>query len=96
MSEENLENVILPEKRAEWDPLRSKDCIDKFTAKATDNFSPELALMPTRKIIRENRDYLKKSLDVQKCCACVAKPIVATIERVTSTNSEASDSIKKL
>ena len=40
MSEENLENVILPEKRAEWDPLRSKDCIDKFTAKATDNFFP--------------------------------------------------------
>ena len=31
--------------------------------------SPELAVMPTRNIIRESRDYLKKSLDVQKCCA---------------------------
>ena len=40
LSEENLEDVILPEKRAEWDQLRSKDCSDKFTANATDNFFP--------------------------------------------------------
>ena len=59
-------------------------------------FSPELAVMPTRNMIRESRDYLKKSLDVQKCCTCVAKPIVATIKRVTSTNSLAGDSIKEL
>ena len=39
MSEENLEDVIIPEKRAEWDQLRSKDCNDNFTANATDNFS---------------------------------------------------------
>ena len=58
-------------------------------------FSPELAVMPTRNMIREGRDYFKKSLDVQKCCACVAKPIVATIERVTSTNSVARDSQKE-
>ena len=96
LSEENLEDVILPKKRAEWDQLRSKDCTDNFTANATDNFSPELAVMPTRKMIKENRDYLEKSLDVQKCCTCVAKPIVATIERVTSTSSLARDSIKEL
>ena len=58
--------------------------------------SPELAVMPTRNIIRESRDYLKKSLDVQKCFACVAKPIVARIEGATSTNSVARDSIKVL
>ena len=38
LSEENLEDLILPEKRAEWDQLRSKDCTDNFTANATDNF----------------------------------------------------------
>ena len=38
--EEDLEDVILPEKRAEWDQLRSKDCTDNFTANATDNFFP--------------------------------------------------------
>ena len=40
LSEENLEDVIVPEKRAEWDQLRSKDCNDNFTANATDNFFP--------------------------------------------------------
>ena len=95
LSEENLEDVILTEKRAEWDQIRSKDCTDNFTANATDKFSPEFAVMPTRNMIRESRDYLKKSLDV-KCCACVAKPIVATIKRATNTNSVARDSIKEL
>ena len=42
LSEENLEDVILPAKRAEWKQLRSKGCIDNFTAKATDNFSTNL------------------------------------------------------
>ena len=92
LSEERLEDFILPEKRAERDQLRSKYCSDNFTANATDNFSPELAVMPIRNMIRESRVYLKRSLDVQKCCACVAKSLVATIERVTSTNSVAKDS----
>ena len=68
LSEENLEDVILPEKPAEWDQLRSKDCTDNFTANQPDYFSPERAVVPTRNLIRESRDYLKKSLDVQKCC----------------------------
>ena len=42
LSEENLEEFILPEKRAEWDQLRSKDCTDDFTANATDNFPKNL------------------------------------------------------
>ena len=40
LSEEDLEDVILPEKRAEWDQLRSKGCTDNFTANATDDFFP--------------------------------------------------------
>ena len=38
--EEKLEDVSLPENQAEWDPIRSKDCTDNLTAKATDNFFP--------------------------------------------------------
>ena len=37
--EEKLEGVIFPEKRAEWDQLRS-NCTDDFTGNATDNFVP--------------------------------------------------------
>ena len=42
LSEEILEDVFVPEKRAEWDQLRSKDCTDNFTANATDNFPRNL------------------------------------------------------
>ena len=96
LSDENLEDVIFTKKRAEWNELRSKDYTDNFTVNATDNFPPELAVMPTRNMIRESWDYLKKNLDMQKLCACVAKSIVATIKRVTSTNSVARDSKKEL
>ena len=96
LSEENLEGVILPKKRAELDQLRSKACTDNFTANATDNFSPELSVMLTRNMIKESRDFLKKILGVQKSGACVAKPIVSTIERVTSTPPVARDSNKVL
>ena len=40
LSEKNLEDDIFPEKRAEWDKLRSKVCTDDFTANATDIFPP--------------------------------------------------------
>ena len=40
LSEGNLEDVILPEKRVEWNQLRSKDCTNNFTVNATDNFFP--------------------------------------------------------
>ena len=93
--DENLEDVILPKKRAEWDQLRSKDCTDNFTANATDNFSPELAVMSTRYMLRENRVSSKKSLDVQKCCASLAKHIVVMINRLISTSLAAKDSIKE-
>ena len=96
LSEENLEYVILPEKRAEWDQLRSKDCTDNFTANATDIFSPEIAVMSTRNMMRESRVSSEKSLDEQKFCVYVAKHIVVKINRLTGTNSVARDSIKEL
>ena len=40
LSEGNLEDNIVPRKRAEWDQLRSKDCNDNFTADAPDKFFP--------------------------------------------------------
>ena len=95
LSEENLEDVIVPEKRAEWDQLRSKDCNDNFAANAIDNFSPELAVISTRSLIRESRVSSKKSLDVQNFCVSVAKHIVAMINRLTSTSLAAKDSIKE-
>ena len=58
--------------------------------------SQEHVVLLTGILIRENRDYLKEILGDPKCCARVAKIIVAAIESVTSTNSVARDSIKEL
>ena len=95
LSAETLEDVILPEKRAEWDKLRSKDCTDNFTANATDNFSPELVVIPTRKMIRESRASSKRNLGVQICCVSVAKFIVVMISKPTNTSLAAEDPIKE-
>ena len=38
LSEENLEDIILPEKKRDWEAIGSRDCNDSFTANATSNF----------------------------------------------------------
>ena len=40
LSEENLEDIFLPEKWNEWEAIRSRDCTDGFTANETGNFFP--------------------------------------------------------
>ena len=41
LSEENLEDVILPEKRAEWQQLRSQDCTDNFICQCNWQLFPQ-------------------------------------------------------
>ena len=62
-SEENLEDVIFLEKRAEWDQLRSKDCTDNFTANATAKIIPRTCCFVHKKHDKRSVS-LKKSLDV--------------------------------
>ena len=40
LAEKELEDCVRPEKRAEWQRLRSTDCFDSFTADAAANFFP--------------------------------------------------------
>ena len=96
LSEENLQDVILPEKRAEWNQLRSKDCTDDFTANATVNFFPRTCCNIHKKHDkRESQVSSKKTLGVQKCCVSVAKHIVVMIKRLTSTSLAASKWLNK-
>ena len=86
LSEENLEDVILPEKRAEWD--HSKDCTDDFTANATDNFFSRICCNVHKNHDRregESQVSSKNNLGVQKCCVSVAKHFVGMMNRLTST-----------
>ena len=40
LAEKELEDCVRLEMRAEWQRLRSNDCVDKFTADAVAIFSP--------------------------------------------------------
>ena len=40
LAEKKLEDCIRPEMRAEWQKLRSNECVDNFTADAVANFFP--------------------------------------------------------
>ena len=71
LSEENLEVVILPEKRAEWDQLRSKDCTDDFTANATDNFFPRTCCIVHKKHDKREPSLFKEEFRCAKMlCLC--------------------------
>ena len=96
LSEDNLEDIILPEKRNEWEAIRSRDCTDSFTANATGNFFPRTCCSAHKKHDKRETGLFKEEFRCTKCCACVAKPIVAMIARVTSTNSVGRESIKEL
>ena len=38
LSQEYLEDILLPEKSNEWEAIRSRDCTDSFTAQTTGRF----------------------------------------------------------
>ena len=70
-SEEVLEDVILPEKRAEWDQLRSKDCTDIFTAIATDKFFPRTCCIAHKEHDkREPRLFKEEFRCSEMLCLC--------------------------
>ena len=60
LSEENSDDVILPEKRAEWDQLRSKECTDNFTANATDIFLPRTCCSAHKKHDKREPELYKE------------------------------------
>ena len=71
LSEENLEDVIHPEKRAELDKLHSKDCTDNFTANAADIFSRELVVIPTKKHDKREPGFFKEEFrSAEMLCLC--------------------------
>ena len=70
-SEENLENAILPEKRAECSQLRSKDCTDNFTASATDNFFPRTCCNAHKKHDKREPGLFKEEFRcAEMLCLC--------------------------
>ena len=71
LSEENLEDVIVPEKWAEWDQFRSEDCTDNFTANATGNFFPRTCCNAHKKHDKRERSLFNEELRcAEMLCLC--------------------------
>ena len=86
LSEKNLEDVIVPKNELNGTSYVLKIALITLLIMLPTIFSPELAVMSTRNVIRESQVSSKKNLDVEKCCVSVAKHIVLMINRLTSTS----------
>ena len=64
--------------RAEWQKLRSNDCVDNFTAVAVVKFFPRTCCVKHKQHDkRESLAYLRKSSDVRRCYVYVVRRTVA-------------------
>ena len=95
LSEENLEDVILPEKRAERDKLRSKDSTDNFTANATDNFFPRICCQIHKKHDKREPGLFKEEFRCAEMLCLCSKTYVVMINILISTSLAAKDSTKE-
>ena len=95
LAEDNLDDCILPEKKAQWTLIRRNNCRDDFIADADKNFFHVHAALFTKSMTNENLDYSKKDFAALKCCACAARRIAAMIGRATNSNLAAKVSTKE-
>ena len=73
--------------RAEWQRLRSNDCVDNFTADAVANFFPRTCCVKHKKHDkRESLAYLKKSSDVRRCYVYVVRHTAAMTSPLMNFN----------
>ena len=71
LSEENLEDIILPEKRNEWEVIRSQDCTDSFTANASDNLTPRTCCTAHKKHDKREPGLFKEEFRCSEMlCLC--------------------------
>ena len=71
LSEENLKDIILPEKRNEWEPIRSRDCTNSFTANSTGNLFPRTYCTAHKKHKKREPGLLKEEFRCSEImCLC--------------------------
>ena len=71
LSEKNLEDIILPGKRYEWEAIRSPDCTNSFTANATGNLFPRKGCTAHKKHDKREPGLFKEEFRCsEKLCLC--------------------------
>ena len=69
--EENLEDIILPEKGNEWEAIRLRDCTDSFTENATGNFFPWTCCTAHKKHDKRESGLFKENFSCSEMlCLC--------------------------
>ena len=71
LAEKELEDCIRPEMRAEWQRLRSNDCVDNFTADAVANFLPRTCCVKHKQHDRREPGLFKEEFRCTEIvCLC--------------------------
>ena len=71
LSGENLEDIMLPERRNEWEAIRLRDCTDSFTANATSNLFPRTCCTAHKKHDKREPGLFKKEFRCSEMlCLC--------------------------
>ena len=71
LSEENLEDNILPKNRNEWEAICSRDCTNCFTANATGNFFPRTCCTVNKKHEKREPGLFKEEIRFSEMlCLC--------------------------
>ena len=94
LSDENLEDVVLPKKRAEWDQLRPKDCTDNFTANATDKFLPRTCCNVHKKHDKRKPGLFKEEFRCSEMF-CVCSKTYCCYDRKSNKYKFSSKGLKK-
>ena len=71
LAEKELEDCIRPEMRAEWQRLRSNDCVDNFTADAVANFSSRTCCVKHKQHDKREPGLFKEEIRcTEMLCLC--------------------------
>ena len=71
LAEKELEDCVRPEMRAEWQRLRSNDCVDSFSADAVPIFSPRTRCVKNKQHDSREPGLLKEGLRcTEMFCLC--------------------------
>ena len=71
LSEESLEDIILPEKRSDWEAIRSRSCTESFTANATGNHFPRICYTARKRHDKREPGLFKEEFRcTEMLCLC--------------------------
>ena len=95
LSEENLEVIILPEKRNEWEAIPSQDCTDSFTLNTTGNFFPWTCCTAHKKHDKREPGLFEEEFRFSGMLCLCSKTYCCYDRKSNNTNSVARDSVKE-